>query len=286
MPENSSFFGNVDWAQGQCKGASTCSHHRSLFSLTEISSNAWWRASKKCDKYSKSIYFYALLLSRWESTIEIWDMYIYPRQWFKEGGCVKMYSQWRSALISPWEWAPPPPHTHTHTKTHKYEVKTTYIGSCVYQNLVYSVVWAAGPEHFSTSAGCVFSWTDVFRLITMKGAQEPAASSDELEPRFEYFEGWLWNSTRAYFRPGHNIQRSVANFEPGFENFSPGVEYSEAGLENLERRYEKFEPGLETFATDGTAYGRFHGLSWTPPLFVTAETEDASTENLDTSGYS
>ena len=34
-----------------------------------------------------------------------------------------------------------------------------------------------------------------------------------------------------YFRPGHNIQRSVADFEAGFENFSPGL--------NIQRRASK-----------------------------------------------
>ncbi len=135
MPENSSFFGNVDWGQGQCKGSSACSNRRPLFCLTEISSNIWWRASKKCNKYSKSILFYALLLSSWESTIEIWDMYGYPRQWFNAGRC-EMSSQWHLTLISPWDWAPPP-HTHTHTETHNYEVKTIYIGNCVYQPLAF-----------------------------------------------------------------------------------------------------------------------------------------------------
>ncbi len=47
-----------------------------------------------------------------------------------------------------------------------------------------------------------------------------------------------------YFRPGYNIQRSLADLEAGFGNFSRGAEYLEAGLENLEPGYENFEPSV------------------------------------------
>ncbi len=46
----------------------------------------------------------------------------------------------------------------------------------------------------------------------------------------------------------------MVGFRDRLRKFQPGAEYMEASLENLELKMKNVAPGLETFATDGTAY--------------------------------
>ena len=98
----------------------------------------------------------------------------------------------------------------------------------------------------------------------------------------------LWNRGKKniYIRSGvRNIRPGIriflarvqhsevgSRFRGRLRKFQPGAEYMEAGLENLEpgslTGVWNSEPGRETFATDGTAYGRWqNGLAaqWSAP---------------------
>ncbi len=124
----------------------------------------------------------------------------------------------------------------------------------------------------------------------------PAERIDQSQPLVQAVHAYampdvskLWNRDKKYIRSAvRNIRPGVrifparvqhsevgSRFRGRLRKFQPGAEYMEAGLENLEpgslTGVWNSEPGRETFATDGTAYGRWqNGLAaqWSAPGYL------------------